>query len=158
MRKLFIPNDTSAVAMGSNLVANRFEELIKNKSLDIQIIRNGSRGMFWLEPLVEFESDFKRFGFQSVDLSEVESILEFICDDSFDAALNKHPKFLGETESIEYFKKQQRLSFFRSGLGDPLCIDHYSSLEGFTGLKKALEMQPQQIVDEVKNSGLRGRG
>ena len=60
MRKLFIPNDTSAVAMGSNLVANRFEELIKNKSLDIQIIRNGSRGMFWLEPLVEFESDFKR--------------------------------------------------------------------------------------------------
>ena len=88
MRKLFIPNDTSAVAMGSNLVANRFEELIKNKSLDIQIIRNGSRGMFWLEPLVEFESDFKRFGFQSVDLSEVESILEFICDDNFDAALN----------------------------------------------------------------------
>ena len=50
------------------------------------------------------------------------------------------------------------MSFFRSGLGDPLCIDHYSSLEGFTGLKKALEMQPQQIVDEVKNSGLRGRG
>ena len=158
MRKLFIPNDTSAVAMGSSLVANRFKELIKNKSLDIQIIRNGSRGMFWLEPLVEFESDSKRFGFQSVDLSEVESILEFICDDSFDSTLNKHPKFLGETESIEYFKKQQRLSFFRSGIGDPLCIDNYSSLEGFTGLKKALEMQPQQIVDEVKNSGLRGRG
>ena len=158
MRKLFIPNDTSAVAMGSSLVANRFKELIKNKSLDIQIIRNGSRGMFWLEPLVEFESDSKRFGFQSVDLSEVESILEFICDDGFDAAFDKHPKFLGETENIEYFKKQQRLSFSRSGLGDPLCIDHYSSLEGFTGLKKALEMQPQQIVDEVKNSGLRGRG
>ena len=117
MRKLFIPNDTSAVAMGSSLVANRFKELIKNKSLDIQIIRNGSRGMFWLEPLVEFESDSKRFGFQSVDLSEVESILEFICDDGFDAAFDKHPKFLGETENIEYFKKQQRLSFFRSGLG-----------------------------------------
>jgi formate dehydrogenase iron-sulfur subunit len=66
--------------------------------------------------------------------------------------------FLGRVENIEYLAKQQRLTFKRSGLGDPTCIKSYQSLSGFEGLTKALSMDSQLIVDEIKNSGLRGRG
>jgi formate dehydrogenase iron-sulfur subunit len=91
-------------------------------------------------------------------MSDVPSIIDVLEDPHSDLKNIAHPLFLGSVGNIEYLAKQQRLTFKRSGLGDPTCINSYQSLSGFKGLAKALTLDSQLIVDEIKNSGLRGRG
>ena len=158
IKKIFVPIDTTAIALGSSVVAERFENVLKENGLDIQLVRNGSRGMFWLEPLIEIENNQGRFAFKNVSPSDVLPIMQLLDADDFEMLAKDNANFVGKTEEIEYLKNQSRLSFSKAGMGDPLCLDNYSSLGGFKGLKKALFMKPQEIVDEVKNSGLRGRG
>tara|TARA_A100000164_G_scaffold379917_1_gene425664 strand:+ start:2677 stop:4224 length:1548 start_codon:yes stop_codon:yes gene_type:complete len=158
IKKIFVPIDTTAIALGSNVVAEIFENALKENGSDIQLIRNGSRGMFWLEPLIEFENNNGRFSFANVVPSDVLPIMQLLEADDFENLATGNEKFLGNTKEIEYLQNQSRLSFSKAGIGDPLCLENYSALGGFKGLKKALGMKPQEIVDEVKNSGLRGRG
>jgi len=153
----YIPKDTTALALGADSTAVAMKEAIESASLNAQIVRNGSRGMFWLEPLVEVEADGKRFAFGPVLSADVASVVDAVATKD-DLSLCDHRLFLGETNNIPYFAQQQRLTFKRSGLGDPLCIDTYQGLGGFSGLRKALSMSAQAMVDEIKNSGLRGRG
>ena len=158
MINIFVPQDTTSLALGSDEVASLLIESMSSRGLDVKLIRNGSRGMFWLEPLLEIESEGDRFGFGPVTVSDVSSIIDVLEDSHSDLNNIDHPLFLGRIENIEYLAKQQRLTFKRSGLGDPTCIKSYQSLSGFEGLTKALSMDSQLIVDEIKNSGLRGRG
>ena len=158
MINIFVPQDTTSLALGSDEIASLLIESMSSRGLDVKLIRNGSRGMFWLEPLLEIESEGDRFGFGPVTVSDVSSIIDVLEDSHSDLNNIDHPLFLGRIENIEYLAKQQRLTFKRSGLGDPTCIKSYQSLSGFEGLTKALSMDSQLIVDEIKNSGLRGRG
>ncbi|MDG0969384.1 MAG: NADH-ubiquinone oxidoreductase-F iron-sulfur binding region domain-containing protein [Porticoccaceae bacterium] len=155
--QLFVPQDTTALALGADAVAMAIAKGITSRGLDIDVVRNGSRGMFWLEPLVELKTAAGRVAFGSVNVTDVESVLDAVerCVAGEEANC---PLFLGASESIDYLAKQQRLTFKRSGIGDPLCLKNYQKLHGFKGLEKALTMSGQQIVDEVKTSGLRGRG
>ena len=155
--RFFIPKDTTALALGADKTAVAINEAIESGVLDAQVVRNGSRGMFWLEPLVEVEANGKRFAFGPVLSPDVASVMDSIAIED-DLGLCDHPLFLGETNNIPYFAQQQRLTFKRSGLGDPLCLDTYQALGGFCGLRNALSISAQAIVDEIKNSGLRGRG
>ena len=143
----YIPQDTSALAMGAESVARALQ------AAGVEPVRNGSRGMFWLEPLLEVQTDQSRIAFGPVSSKDIPSIL-----DALDADPSAHSLYLGDVEQIPYLASQQRLTYARAGLGDPICLDNYRKLNGFTGLKNALTMTSQQIVDQVKDSGLRGRG
>lgn len=154
MKKItvFVPQDTTACALGADDVASCLVDVMRS-NYNVELIRNGSRGMFWLETLVEVVLDGQRFGFGPVKKQDVASIVQALARNPME-----HRLFLGDVEKLPYFAKQQRLTFARAGLGDPLSIENYRVLKGFNGLTKALSLTPQAIVDEIKASGLRGRG
>lgn len=151
--KIYIPRDAAAVALGAEKVATAMAEAIAARGLDATIVRNGSRGMHWLEPLVEVETAEGRVAYGPVKARDVAALL--------DAGLltgGAHPLCLGKTEDIPFLKRQTRLTFARCGITDPLSLDDYRAHGGLRGLEKTVAMQPAAIVAEVTESGLRGRG
>jgi len=151
--RVYIPQDTTAKALGADGLVAAIVAEAERRNIELEVVRNGSRGAFWLEPLVETEWDGKRYGFGPVSVDDVPALF----DGGFPGD-TEHPLSLGLVEEIPWLKRQQRLTFERAGLGDPVSIDNYISLGGFEGLQQALQIAPQAIVDAVKESGLRGRG
>jgi formate dehydrogenase iron-sulfur subunit len=151
--KIYIPRDAAALALGAEKVATAMAEEIAARGLDATIVRNGSRGMHWLEPLVEVETAEGRIAYGPVKARDVASLL-----DAGLVAGGAHPLCLGKTEEIPFLKRQTRLTFARCGVIDPLSLDDYRAHGGLRGLEKAVAMQPAAIVAEVTESGLRGRG
>ncbi|MGQ5719214.1 formate dehydrogenase beta subunit [Pseudochrobactrum asaccharolyticum] len=150
---IYVPCDAAALALGADQVANAIAGEAVKRGLDIKLVRNGSRGMVWLEPLVEVATDKGRVAYGPVDVSDVASL--------FDSGLlegKEHPLSLGLTEEIPFLKKQTRLTFARCGVTDPLSLDDYRAHDGLKGLQNAVAMQPADIVAQVTDSGLRGRG
>ena len=150
---LYIPRETTASSLGAETLTAAFIAEAKYRNIDINIIRNGSRGACWLEPLIEIDSDQGRIAYAQVNVDDVDSL--------FDADFlngGDHPRKVGLVENIPYFKNQERLTFARCGLIDPLDVEAYRSLGGFIGLEKALAMSSDDIIKEVTDSGLRGRG
>jgi formate dehydrogenase iron-sulfur subunit len=125
----------------------------KERGLDVKMVRVGSRGLLWLEPLVEVETDAGRIAYGPVATSDVTGL--FAADFLRGAA---HALRLGATAEIPYFKSQQRLTFARVGIADPVSIADYVAQGGFRGLTHALAMPPAEILKTVTDSGLRGRG
>lgn len=153
--RIYIPSDTTARSLGADQLAAAVQTEAIQRQLDVTIIRNGTRGLYWLEPLVEVEDDAgKRHGYGPVTIADVKSLF----DQDFHQAATTHPLSLGPVEAIPYLEKQQRLTFSRIGIIEPLSLQDYIDHEGYQGLTNALAMTPQNIVDEVKTSGLRGRG
>ncbi len=153
MVKVFIPGDTTACAVGADEVAAEVALQAQKKGLEIEIIRNGSRGAFWLEPLLETEADTGRIAFGPMTTNAVAELF----DAGFPAAC-EHPLKLGKVTDIAWLARQDRLTFIRAGITDPLSLKDYKELGGFEGLKNALDMSPAEIVEAVVQSGLRGRG
>ena len=151
--RVYVPQDTTACALGADEVAQAVAESAAAKGLEIALIRNGSRGLFWLEPLLEAELDGQRIAFGPVTVEAVPAIVDALQKKPAD-----HPLYLGVTETLPYLKNQQRVTFARSGIGNPLCLDTYRALGGYRGLERALQMSRQGVVEEIKASGLRGRG
>ena len=151
--KIFIPRDSSAISLGADKVYQEILNEAKNRNIDINIVRNGSRGLFWLEPMIEVETSKGRVAYGPVTISDITSLfeIEFFLG-------NKHPLFLGITEDIKWLKNQERLTYARVGITDPVSIEDYERLDGFKGLKNSLKLSPDEIVKEVADSGLRGRG
>ena len=151
--KVFVPCDMAALSVGADAVARAITEQVAARRLDVTVVRNGSRGMFWLEPLVEVETAKGRIAYGPVSADAVSGL--------FDAGFlegKAHALCLGPTEEIAYLKKQERLTFARCGIVDPLSLSDYVSRDGYKGLQRALTMTPEALVEEVANSGLRGRG
>ena len=135
------------------LVADAILDEARRRGLDIAIVRTGSRGLFWLEPLVEVETAAGRVGYGPVAPDEAAELFEAGFLDG-----GPHPKALGRVEDIPYLARQQRLIFARCGQTDPLSLDDYRRHGGFRGLERALSLGPKATVEEVLASGLRGRG
>ena len=150
---VYVPRDASALSLGAEAVARSIQSEAARRGIDVRIVRNGSRGMFWLEPLVEVEHSGVRLAYGPVTAADVPSLF----DGGFVDGRN-HPLALGPTEEIPFFKKQERLTFARVGLIDPLDLDAYLAHGGYRGLTNALKMTPAEIVAIVTESGLRGRG
>ncbi|HLU20843.1 MAG TPA: NADH-quinone oxidoreductase subunit NuoF [Pusillimonas sp.] len=151
--KIFVPRDSAALAVGANEVAKAIQNEASARGKSVQIVRNGSRGLLWLEPMVEIQTPQGRVAYGPVQADDVPGL--------FDADwLNggAHPLGQGLTEEIPYLKNQQRLTFARVGITDPLSLHDYQAHGGLAGLKRAASMTPEEIVDEVTESGLRGRG
>jgi formate dehydrogenase iron-sulfur subunit len=151
--KIFVPRDSSAISLGANDVADAIVAEASRRKIEIQIVRNGSRGMFSHEPLVEVATPKGRIAYGPVAASDVVSI--------FDADFvsgSEHRLRLGPAENIPYLKSQTRLTFARVGVIDPVSLDDYVEHGGYRGLRRALEMNPPDVVAEITKSGLRGRG
>ncbi|MBL8789209.1 MAG: formate dehydrogenase [Rhizobiales bacterium] len=153
MIRLFLTRDSAALAVGADDVAEAIAAEAKARNLALSISRTSSRGLFWLEPFVEVETPAGRVGYGPVSVADVKAL--------FDAGFENggaHPLSQGRTEEIPYLKNQERLTFARAGLTEPLSVEQYQAHGGFAGLKKALSLSGQEIVKEVTDSGLRGRG
>jgi formate dehydrogenase iron-sulfur subunit len=147
--KIYLPLDSAAVALGADEIAHAIEKHAHAKGVAVTLVRNGSRGMVWLEPMVEVEGPKGRLAFGPMTLSDVPALF---------GDLSAHPKALGRTEDLPWLKAQTRLTFARVGVIDPLSLDDYKAQGGLTGLTRALTMDKAAIVAEVTASGLRGRG
>lgn len=153
--RVYVPMDTAAVAAGADALVPAIKEMAVSQGKTIEIIRNGTHGMLWLEPLVEIETQAGRIAYGPVQLSDLDSL--FAANWLTEAALS-HPLYHGPTFEIPYLKNQERLTFARVGLNDPVCLQAYEQHGGWDGLKNALKKSPQELVDTVTESGLRGRG
>jgi formate dehydrogenase iron-sulfur subunit len=144
--KIYVPMDSAAKALGADAVAETLAREIAARGLDAEIIRNGTRGMIWLEPLVEIDRGEGRIGYGAVTPADVPAILD------------GRAESLGPVEDIPFFARQTRLTFARCGLIDPLDLEDYAAHGGLAGLRWAIALTPPEIVQEVADSGLRGRG
>jgi formate dehydrogenase iron-sulfur subunit len=145
---VYVPRDSAARSVGADDVAAALTEHVP----DAQIIRTGSRGMLWLEPLVEVERDGVRLGFGPVSAPQVPGLVSAVIDGA------EHPLALGPVDDLDWMKRQQRLTFARVGVIDPLDPESFVAHGGLAGLQAAITMTQQDILDAVTDSGLRGRG
>ncbi len=147
--KIWLPLDSAAVALGADDIAAAITSEASKRGVSLSLVRNGSRGMVWLEPLAEVEVNGTRHAFGPMTDADVAGLF---------GDLAAHPKALGPTEELPWMKAQTRLTFARVGVIDPLSLADYKANGGLQGLTRALEMSKAQIVAEVTESGLRGRG
>jgi formate dehydrogenase iron-sulfur subunit len=151
--KVFVPADTSARSLGADKVADAVRREADRRGAAVELVRNGSRGLYWLEPMVEVVVDGQRVAYGPVAADEVAELFEagFLTGGA-------HAKLLGPTEAIPYLARQSRLTFARVGIIDPLSLEDYRAHGGYKGLENALAMKGADIVATVTESGLRGRG
>jgi formate dehydrogenase iron-sulfur subunit len=153
MTRVFIPRDSSALSLGAESVASAVAVEAARRKADVTIVRNGSRGLYWLEPMIEVETVQGRVAYGPVTGKDVSAL--------FDAGLlqgGRHARSLGPTERIPFLQKQERLTFARVGITDPLSLADYAAHDGWKGLHAALAMDGATAVKQVTDSGLRGRG
>jgi formate dehydrogenase iron-sulfur subunit len=153
MTRIFVPKDAAALALGANKLAAKIAAEAKARGQAVDIVRTGSRGALFLEPLVEVETPQGRIGYGPASAADVPSL--------FDAGFlagGAHPLRIGKPEEHGFLAGQTRLTFARCGIIDPLSLADYAAQDGWKGLKRAIEVGPQAIVAEVTKSGLRGRG
>lgn len=151
--KIYIPRDSSALSVGAEKVAVAVVAEAKSRGLEVELIRNGSRGLYWLETMVEVATEQGRVAYGPVKVGDVPAL--------FDADFTQgkpHALRLGLTDDLPWLKKQQRLTFARVGVIDPVSLDDYIAHDGYKGLKNALKLSGADIVKIVTDSGLRGRG
>jgi formate dehydrogenase iron-sulfur subunit len=151
--RLYVPGDMAAVAVGADEVAGALAIEAAKAGVAIELIRNGSRGMFELETLVEVETPEGRIGYGPVYPEEVPAL---VAAGLFQGG--PHAKRVGKPEELPFLKRQTRLTFARCGIVDPRSLSDYRAHGGYAGLTRALSLGPAGIVDEVAKSGLRGRG
>jgi formate dehydrogenase iron-sulfur subunit len=150
---VFVPRDAAALSVGADRVARAIAAEAAQRGVEVRIVRNGSRGMLYLETLVEVATAAGRVAYGPVKAADVPSLFEagFLTG-------GPHKLSQGLTEAIPYLAKQERLTFARVGITDPLSLDDYVAHDGYKGLRRALTLSGAEIVEEVTTSGLRGRG
>ncbi|MCW5774236.1 MAG: NADH-quinone oxidoreductase subunit NuoF [Rhodospirillaceae bacterium] len=151
--RVFVPRDSGALAVGADAVAAAIEAEAARRGLSLELVRTGSRGLYWLEPMIEVETPAGRIAYGPAAASDVAGL--------FAAGLAEggaHALRLGPTEEIPFLRRQTRLTFARCGIVDPLSLADYRAHGGYRGLDRALSLGPEAVVEEVIQSGLRGRG
>ena len=150
---VYVPRDAGALSLGAGEVADAIAKEASGRGLEMQLVRNGSRGLYWLEPLVEVATPAGRLAYGPVTPADVPGL--------FAAGFHTggaHALSLGPTDSIPWLASQQRLTFARVGVVDPSSVADYVAHGGYQGLRNALSMSPAAIVQTITDSGLRGRG
>jgi formate dehydrogenase iron-sulfur subunit len=150
---VYVPRDSGALSLGAESVAFAIANEAKKRGINLRLIRNGSRGMYWLEPLVEVATPNGRVAYGPVTVKDVPGL--------FDAGFHtggKHALGHGVTDELQFLKSQQRLTFQRVGIIDPVSVQDYVANGGYQGLRAALAQTQAAIVQQVLDSGLRGRG
>ncbi len=150
---VYVPRDAGALSLGAGEVAQAVAREASARGLDLELIRNGSRGAYWLEPLVEVATARGRVAYGPVSPGDIAGL--------FDAGFlsgGAHRLSLGLAAEIPWLASQQRLTFARVGIVDPASVADYVIHGGYQGLRRALAMSPEAVVEAILGSGLRGRG
>jgi formate dehydrogenase iron-sulfur subunit len=150
--RVFVPGDAGSIAVGSDDVVAALEQAAEKRGLPIKIVRNGSRGLYWLEPMVEVATVNGRVAYGPVSPTDVPSLFEAM------ASNGPHALRLGLVDEIPWLKRQTRLTFARCGVIDPRSLEDYRAHGGYKGLDRTLSLTPQATLADVTASGLRGRG
>ncbi len=150
--RIFVPRDAGAVAVGADEVAAALELAAVKAGIAVEIVRTGSRGLYWLEPMVELATPQGRVAFGPVTATDAPAVFEAM------AAGGSHPLHLGLTDQIPWLKRQTRLTFARCGVIDPRSVADYLAHDGYKALQRALTLTSDEILADVTTSGLRGRG
>ncbi|MBS1695972.1 MAG: formate dehydrogenase [Actinobacteria bacterium] len=150
---VYVPCDSAARSVGADAVADALVGAAARHGHPIRVVRNGTRGMLWLEPLVEVETPEGRVGYGPVAASDVDELVAAGLLGGADL-----PSRVGLVDELPWLASQNRVTFARVGITDPLSPDDYVRHGGLAGLTRALEMTPAEVVAEVTESGLRGRG
>ncbi len=153
MTRIFVPRDSGALSVGAEAVARAIAAEGVLRGSTVELVRNGSRGLYWLEPMVEVETPSGRIAYGPVAERDV---TELFAAGFLDG--REHRLRLGPPEEIPYLRQQERLTFERVGITDPISVVDYEAHNGYHGLRRALEMAPPDVVEAVVQSGLRGRG
>ena len=151
--RIFVPHDAGALALGADEVERAIVLAERCRGIAVEIVRTGSRGLYWLEPMIEVATAQGRIAYGPVHADDVEPL--------FDAGFldgRPHPLRLGPPEEIPFLKRQTRFTFARCGVIDRLSVDDYRAHAGFVGLERAIALGPDATVEEIVKSGLRGRG
>jgi len=150
---IYVPRDAAALSVGADATAKAIAAEAQRLGVAVNVIRNGSRGLLWLEPMVEVDVAGKRIAYGPVQAEDVPALFAagFTSGDA-------HPLSLGATDDIPYLKQQERLTFARVGVTDPVSVADYVANDGYKGLRNALALAPAAVVEQVFESGLRGRG
>lgn len=147
-----LPQDAAAMALGSEQVARKLKDACRKREIPLALKRTGTRGLFWLEPLLEFDTAQGPIAFGPVEVSDVDAILDSVVNGT------PHAYALGDIERHPFLARQTRLTFARCGKVDPRSISDYTQAGGLEGLTHAIELGPEKIIAAVTESGLRGRG
>jgi formate dehydrogenase iron-sulfur subunit len=151
--RVYIPCDSGARSLGADAVAKAVATEAQKRAVSVEVMRTGSRGLYWLEPMIEVNNSAGRLAYGPVTAAEVAAL--------FDADFlhgGNHRLALGASDEISYLKRQERLTFARVGITDPVSMDDYIEHGGYRGLERTLALSPEQVVEEINISGLRGRG
>ena len=148
---IYVGIDTGTLSIGIEQLLPSLQQLADKHCA--RLIQTGSYGLYGYEPLIEIAADKQRLAFANVSSEEIDTLI------NADGSINQqHPRFLGTSQDLPLLACQRRFTFKRVGLIEPLNIEQYQQHQGLAGLQQALHMSPQQIIDTIKNSGLRGRG
>ncbi|MFW6597947.1 NADH-ubiquinone oxidoreductase-F iron-sulfur binding region domain-containing protein [Propionibacteriaceae bacterium Y2011] len=153
MVTVYVPADSAAVAVGADEVAEALARL-DVPGVDVDVRRNGSRGMLWREPLVEVVTEQGRIGYEGVTADAVEGLVEA----GMLVGAPEAAGHLGVVDDLPWLTRQRRVSFARVGVIEPTDLAQHTAHGGWAGLRRALGMAPADVVEEVVTSGLRGRG
>jgi formate dehydrogenase iron-sulfur subunit len=156
--RIFVPRDAAALAVGAERLVRALAQAAEAAGVGIDIVRNGSRGMLWLEPLLEVEAGGVRHGFGPVEAADVPGLVAGGLFDASRVPAMAHRLALGPVEQIPWLARQTRLTFARCGVTDPVYLPDYIAHGGYLGLQRALSFGAAGIIEEVTKSGLRGRG
>jgi len=151
--RIYVPRETTAISVGANEVALGIAAEAKKRGANIELVRNGSWGASWLEPLIEVQHGDRRIAYGNVEPADVPALFDAGFLDGGD-----HDKRLGPVDEIDYLISQERWTFWRCGLVESLSLEDFLAHQGFKALRKAWEMGADAVIDAVMASGLRGRG
>ncbi len=151
--KLFVSTDSSSLSIGAQAVIDSLSEAARCRNIPVDLVRTGSRGLFWLEPMIEYEHLGQRLAFGPVTPVEVPNILDALVTGN-----RQHPLNLGPVEGLFETQGQQRINFRRCGEIAPTSWSDYLATGGSKGLLRALQIGPAAVIETVTRSGLRGRG
>ena len=152
--RIYLPRDAAALALGADDVLAALRGAAARRGVQLDVVRNGSRGLFWLEPLLEVETASGRVAYGPVAAADVDALL----DSGMLEGRPGHRLHQGPTERIAYLARQQRVTFARMGVTDPLSLPDYAAHGGWVGARRALQLDSGALIDEVGAAGLRGRG
>jgi formate dehydrogenase iron-sulfur subunit len=150
--RIFVSRDAGALAVGADEVALALEQAAAKRGAVVEIVRTGSRGLYWLEPMAEVATPEGRVAFGPLTVDDAASVLDAMVTDG------PHALQLGIAGEIPWLKRQTRLTFARCGVVDPRSVEDYRAHDGYKGLDRALTLTTDEILADVTSSGLRGRG
>ena len=153
--KVVIGQGSCGVATGAKKTATEFEKQIADRNLDVKVDITGCVGTCYLEPIVDiYDDDGGMTRYVKVQPDKVEKIVE---DHLVEKKVSE--EYAISDEDKQFVEKQQRVVLRNCGVINPENIDEYIAADGYKAIEKVLtSMTPEEVIEEIKISGLRGRG